>query len=73
MKKLRNAIQKRTKRQKSNANTEVAEEFTSKYNRRPKIDKEFMVKAKGTESRTVLSPSLKHYITAEERIEKQAQ
>jgi hypothetical protein len=57
---------------KSNANTEVAEEFTSKYNRTPEIDKEFMAKVKGTESQTVLSPSLRYDITAEERIQRQA-
>jgi hypothetical protein len=47
---------KRGIRTKSNANTEVAEEFTSKYNGTPGIDKEFKANVKGTESRTVLSP-----------------
>jgi hypothetical protein len=63
---------KRTKT-KSNANTEVAEEFTSKYNRKPEIDKEFKAKVKGTESQTVLSPLLRYYITPEEPNERQSQ
>jgi hypothetical protein len=46
---------KEGRKTKSNANTEVSEEFATKYKVTPEVDGEFKTNAKGTASREVSS------------------